>query len=234
MPSSVVRILALETSGMAGSVAALAGEHLLAHIELDPQRRSAQTLAACIHEVLRQANWRPNEVETVVVAVGPGSFTGLRVGVTSAKVFAYSMNAKVIGVDTLDVLAEPLLETLPSGVDRLALGLDAQRGDVFAAEYMRDLQTWRRMGPTEIVTQASWLASLGAGSAVAGPVLNKLVDRVPQGTLILPRAQWTPQADAVGRLAARRAAAGDYDDVWKLAPAYLRRSAAEDKMSGAG
>ena len=229
MSPSVLRILALETSGTAGSVAVLEGDRSLAQFELDPARRSAQTLAAGIDRVLREVGWKSCEIEMVAVAVGPGSFTGLRVGVTSAKVFAFAVNAKVIGIDTLDAIAEPLVDHLPAEIDRLAVGIDAQRGDVFAAHFVRESSTWQRERATEIVSQAAWLEGFGSRCAVAGPVLNKLVERIPAGVLIAPRESWMAQATAVGRLAARRAAAGEFDDVWKLAPLYLRRSAAEEK-----
>jgi len=85
-----VRILALETSDTAGSAALLDGERLLAEKLLAQGQRSARALAPAVRELLTDAGWQPKDVELVAVTVGPGSFTGLRVGVTTAKAFAYA------------------------------------------------------------------------------------------------------------------------------------------------
>src|SRR5205823_153504 len=81
---------------------------------------------------LATANWLPKEVELVAVTVGPGSFTGLRIGVTTAKAFAYAIGAEVVGVNTLDALAA---QALPSPSPLWAI-LDAQRQELFAAKFV--------------------------------------------------------------------------------------------------
>src|SRR4051812_32591466 len=99
-----MRIVALETVGAAGSVALLDEERIVAELKLDTARRSAQTLAPGIAELLQQASWRPGDVELVAVASGPGSFTGLRIGITTAKAFAYAVGCQVVGVNSLLVI----------------------------------------------------------------------------------------------------------------------------------
>ena len=76
--------------------------NLLAELSLDHTQRSAQSLAPAIEALLTQVGWLPRDVQLVAVSVGPGSFTGLRVGVTTAKVFAYAVGAEVLGIDTLE------------------------------------------------------------------------------------------------------------------------------------
>ena len=88
-----MRILALETTEMAGSLAAMHDRKLLAEIELDSKQRTAQSLAPGMKTLLAEAGWRPTDVELVAVTIGPGSFTGLRLGVTTAKTFAYAVGA---------------------------------------------------------------------------------------------------------------------------------------------
>ena len=73
-----MRILAIETSGTTGSLAALAGEEIVASVSLDPALRSARALAPGIRDLLAQVGWRPADIELVAVTIGPGSFTGLR------------------------------------------------------------------------------------------------------------------------------------------------------------
>src|SRR5688572_20388398 len=89
---------------MAGSVAALEGE-LVAEMELDSARRTAQTLVPALDVLLRQVAWKPQDVDLIAVTQGPGSFTGLRIGVTTAKTFAYACGAAIVGVNTLAAIA---------------------------------------------------------------------------------------------------------------------------------
>jgi tRNA threonylcarbamoyladenosine biosynthesis protein TsaB len=100
-----MRILAIETTDKTGSVAAMADDNLLADLMLDRTQRSAQSLAPAISRLLKQVGWLPSDVQLVGVSIGPGSFTGLRVGVTAAKVFAYAVGAEVLGVNTLEAVA---------------------------------------------------------------------------------------------------------------------------------
>ena len=99
------RILAIESSGRHASVATLWGDadgtRLIGQTLLSGDERTAQVLAPAIQQLLAAADWSPKSVELVAVTVGPGSFTGLRIGVTTAKAFAYAIGAEVLGVNTL-------------------------------------------------------------------------------------------------------------------------------------
>ena len=100
-----MRILALETTDLTGTVAALEGCQLLVERELNPGQRSAQSLAPALAELWQEVGWKPTQIELIAVALGPGSFTGLRVGVTTAKMLAYVAQAQVLGIDTLEAIA---------------------------------------------------------------------------------------------------------------------------------
>ncbi len=222
-----MKILALETSGQAGSVALLDADALVADLSLPTDERNAKTLAPTIREVLAAAGWTPRDVRLVAVAVGPGSFTGLRVGVTTAKTFAYAVEAEVIGVNTLEAIAAQA----PADVSRLAVVLDAQREQVFAAEFARSQAgdfNWAR--DTAIVDNDEWLAKLDSAVAVSGPGLEKFTARLPASVPVVGREHWQPRATAVGQLAWQFYQAGRRDDLWRLVPQYFRRSAAEEKL----
>ena len=223
-----MRILAIETSGAHGSVAALADCNVLAELQLNPAQRGAQALAPALADVLRQAGWAPSDVELVAVSIGPGSFTALRVGVTTAKTFAYAVAVEVLAVNTLEAIAAQLAEAATS--DTIATAIDAQRGDVYAALFRR-----RARFDVECVEAAAirpaddWLASLSAETLVGGPALEDLGARLPSGVRIAPRVSWLPTAATIGQVAAVKYAAGHRDDLWRLSPLYLRKSAAEEK-----
>jgi tRNA threonylcarbamoyladenosine biosynthesis protein TsaB len=221
-----MRVLALETTEAIGSVAAAAGDNLLAEQELDPVQRSAQSLAPAIKRVLGRAGWRPADVQLVAVTIGPGSFTGLRVGVATAKVFAYAVGAEVLGIDTLEVIAAAAGQE----VQELWTVVDAQRGDVVARAFRRAADGWLApAGPAALAPLAGWLAGLRAGSLVSGPILRRS-PALPPGITALDPQCWRPTAANVARLALRHYAAGRRDDLWGLVPRYSRRPAAEEKL----
>ncbi len=221
-----MRILAIETVGTTGSLAALERAQVLAERPLDAARRSAQTLAPGIAELLATVGWQPRDVELVAVASGPGSFTGLRIGVTTAKVFAYAAGAQSIGVNTLAVVAAQA----PAIVERFSVVLSAERGELFVADFTRgpDGQL-AGQETTRVVVADDWLCSLEPGAIVTGPALSKLRDRLPSGATALDAALWNPTAAAVGQLAWQEYAAGRRDDVFELVPHYFRRTAAEEQ-----
>lgn len=220
------KLLALETSGRFGSVAAAAVDaqagrcRFVAERELPRTARSAETLAPEIDALLRDAGWAPAELGAVAVAVGPGSFTGLRVGVTTAKTLAYATGAKLVAVDTLAALAEPHAE--PSV--RLWAALDAQRGEWFVRR--------PRDGAAEVLRLSTdaFAEQLQPGDRVVCADAGRLCAAAPDAREIT----WItaePQATAVARLAAERFAAGETVDPFQLVPAYHRVSAAEEKAT---
>lgn len=132
------KVLALETTDVTGSVALCENGEVLAVRRLSPDQRSARSLAPAIRDILLEYSWRPTDVDVVAVTIGPGSFTGLRVGVATAKMFAWSIGAKIVGVDVLDAIVEELdFSVLPSVStgQLVSVGFDAQRGDVALRNY---------------------------------------------------------------------------------------------------
>ncbi len=221
-----MKILALETTEKIGTVAATLDGSLLAEANLEPTQRSAQSLAPAMLALLKQVGWQPGDVQLVAVSHGPGSFTGLRVGVTAAKIFAYAVGADILGIDTLEAIAA----ASPEDVDSVSTVMDAQRGEVVAQRFDRrpDGQ-WMADGPRQLIDVDVWLSGLPRGIAVSGPILGRLTDRLPSHVRVLESCYWLPRAAVVAQLAARDYVLGRRDDLWKLGPIYSRRSAAEEK-----
>lgn len=226
----MTRILAIETSGRCGSAALLQapGEHveLVRYWAESGSERTAQSLAPSIERLLSDAGWKPNSVNLVAVTLGPGSFTGLRIGVTTAKAYAYAAGADVLGVNTLKAIAS---QSPPSSAPLWAVS-EAQRQELFAAQYaVDDGGPYRTVRETCILSQEEWISGLRAGDRVTGPALVRLKLRLPAGLEIVAADLWQPTAAAVGELAWRAYRAGQRDDVWSLVPKYYRVSAAEEK-----
>ena len=221
-----MRVLALETSTSIGTVATLDGPGLVRQAELPGEKRTAQSLAPAIAALLAAASWTPGQIELVATTRGPGSFTGLRIAVTTAKTLAYATGASLIGLDTLEVIAAQSAEPGP----RLHVILDAQRNQLFAARFDRDSSdSWLPGGPSRIMDIDTWLDQLESPTAATGPGLRRVLDLLPPSVHVVPADRWAPQARTVAQLALDRFLAGRRDDLWQLAPNYCRQSAAEEK-----
>ena len=223
-------ILALETSGRQGSVALLRGGAVLGEGQIQANQRTAAAMTPLIAEVVHSANLELSQVDVLGVTIGPGSFTGLRVGVTTAKTLAYVLKCEVVGVNTLDVIAH----RMPATISSVKVVLDAQRQQLFVADYQRDNQGWMvAQQATSIVDKDAWLDSLTAGDSVTGPAVGKLTADLPADIHVVDRDLWEPTAASVAAVALQRYQAGQRDDFWKLVPLYFRPSAAEEKLGSA-
>lgn len=224
-------ILGVETSGLEGVIALTKDAALLSEMMLDrTKRRHAQSLVADVQQLLRRHDFTPSEVDVVATSIGPGSFTGLRVGVVFAKTFCFVTGARLVAVDTLLAAAA----AAPDDVTDVSAVADAMRDELFVGRYQRGANgQWERVGPIFIQSNEDWLASCAAESsshfAVTGPGLVKLKDAVPPAIRRLEETQWTPRAGVLCELARQLAARHEFADPMTLEPFYLRKSAAEEK-----
>ena len=225
-----MNILALETTDSVGSVAAMADGKLLLELGLNPQERTARSLPPGIATLFERVGWKPADVGLVALTIGPGSFTGLRVGVTMAKTFAYSVGAEVLGVNTLDTIAE----AAPADLSALTAAIDAQRGNVVVRSFSRGPDgALQPPGDQRLVSIDRWLQELPAGMVVTGPALTKIAPRLPSHVILLDQKYWTPRAAMVAQLAHRQYTAGRRDDLWTLVPQYSRQRR-RGKIAGRG
>jgi tRNA threonylcarbamoyladenosine biosynthesis protein TsaB len=226
-----MRILAIETTAFTGSLALAEDGQLVAQSRLPAELRSAQSLAPAIESLLAEQSWPVKSLQLIAVVQGPGSFTGLRVGVTTAKTLAYAIGAEVLGLDTLDVLASQASSTAGC----IHPVVDAQRSQLFTARFAwpEGMQFPLRQTATGISDLPPWLAALQPADIVIGPAASKLAPQL-QNTLP-PESMITcePSASAAALLAWRDYQAGRRDDLWSLLPQYHRLSAAEEKRSAA-
>ena len=225
------RILALETTEKNATVAVWEKNRILC--EIRPEGRSAQTFAPAMQILLDQIGWKANDIQCIAVGVGPGSFTGLRVGITAAKMFAYATGAKIIGVDTLLALAVAIKE----GTKRVSVAVDAQRSEIVAQNFEIRSDGPVPFGPQRIIPIAKWweFGKDGVEDAEAekiifsGPILRRIEKNVPVEITLADRSFWEPQAISIAQIAAARFHRNEFDDLWSLVPHYSRPSAAEER-----
>ena len=230
-----MKTLAIDTSLAAGSVAAFV-DGRLAERRLDVPGDHARLLAAAVAEAAGELGWQPHEADLIAVVRGPGSFTGLRVGVTTAKALAWATGARLVGISGFEAIAAGTARATGRHDQPIAIGFDAGRGDVYAATAVplsASMTGWE-VGPAALQPLDAWVASLPGGTAVSGPALAS----VPSGLaaradlVVAPLESWQPSAVEAGRLALLRAAAGAIDDPFTLVPEYLRPSYADERRAG--
>jgi tRNA threonylcarbamoyladenosine biosynthesis protein TsaB len=226
------RLLILETSGRAGQVAVAEGAVLRAVRRLDEARRHARDLAPAVAELLAGQGYSPRAIDAVVVGRGPGSYTGLRVGIMSAKAFAYAAGCALIALDTFAVIAAQA----PPEVAHLDVLADAQQERVYVQHFTRPAAGADPQPATPLAIQpfAEWLARRDAASWASGPGLRGLRQRLPGSVSVVEPERWDPQAETLLRLGLARYREGARDDLWTLEPLYLRPSAAEEQWRGGG
>jgi tRNA threonylcarbamoyladenosine biosynthesis protein TsaB len=226
MSAEEPRILILETSGRTGQVALAQGEEILRTRRLDETRRHARDLVPATGELLAAQRWHPRDVQLVIVSRGPGSYTGLRVGIMSAKTFAYATGSTILAVDTFAAIASQA----PEEAAQLDVLADAQQEKIYLQSFARlKAVIWQPASPLRIERLKDWLAARDLRKWVTGPGLEAYGQRLPEGTRLVNPAAWDPQPQSILGIGLARYRAGERDDLWALEPLYLRPSSAEEK-----
>ena len=230
--------IALETTGKTGSLAILDGQHTLWKCRLGIQRRTAAELAIQLEAALAWCGAHASRPDWISVAVGPGSFTGLRIGITTAKTLGYALELPIVPVGSLMAIAAA--SALSEDVSSVLVGLNAYRHQVFAAEISREeLHDHPALAASnhrvEVLQRSEWdrrvlVATETDNQAVTG-------DRSIFSDQGLEQFAERPEPDAVGvgRIAARLVQGGRPDavftDPFSLAARYLKPSAAEEQAA---
>ena len=227
-----MKTIAIDTSLSTGSVAAIDGDRIAVR-SLPTAGEHARLLAAAIEAVAAELGWRPAAAELVAVVRGPGSFTGLRVGVTTAKALCWATGSRLLGVSSCEVIARGTATALGRHDSPVTVAFDAGRGEVFAATVVPN-----QNAPSGWIVEAGkldvahdWLVGLPPGSIVTGPGLALLTDaRADRPDLVVAAPfAWMPAIADLGHIALLRAAAGETDDPAALVPDYIRLSYADEK-----
>ena len=227
-----MNILAVETSGMGTSVALANGSQLLVeHVLESAGRRHARLLVPAVDQLLKHQSLASNDIDVVAVSIGPGSFTGLRVGVVFAKIFAWINQTQLVAVDTLQGLAQ---RAAPADSDITVIS-DAQRGDVFVNSYRCSTgeEAVQPVAAVRIESLASVIAALEKQSrhVLTGPGVERFSDRIPDSIETAACDMLAPRAAALLPAAREMILENKWSDTDALEPVYLRRSYAEEKRN---
>lgn len=214
-----MNILAIDTSGGVCAVAILCDEKVSSEVYVDNKKTHSQMLAPMIDDCLKHADLELSDIDLYSCAVGPGSFTGLRIGVSMIKAFCQSSKKKCVGVNTLDALAQNL-----AGESRLICPvIDARRGDVYTAIY----EHGKRKGGYRAMQISELLGELKGQDVVflgdAAHVYKK--DIIDAGFRIAHSAIALQRASSIGLVAFSQQ--DDAVTAYELEPFYLRQTQAE-------
>jgi tRNA threonylcarbamoyladenosine biosynthesis protein TsaB len=227
-----VLILGIETATIQVGCAIGGHEGVLASSHSARGKRHAESLAPAIEFTCRQARVELTEIGVVAVDLGPGLFTGLRVGIATGKAIAQALRVPMIGVPSLDLLAFPARFS----PRLIAAVIDARRGEVFSALYRQvpgGLQrlTEPQVGTadelaSELVARGEEVLMVGDGALRYAPTFRPLV-----GVEIVESELAHPSARSLVQLAHAQALREEWVRPWELAPLYLRRPDAEINWS---
>lgn len=228
-------ILALETSGRTGSAALALGEQILAEADFTaPMRHSAEVFPA-VCDMLKGLGRKPKDIRHIYISCGPGSFTGLRIATTFAKIMHLAGAVKVVAVDTLDVIAANAADCIKEGaaIEKTAAVLDAKRGQFFIAVYQNSQGRWKKILPDCLLTAAQFVEKFAEKTEpvwLLGEGMVYYKDKFKAGGIrFLDEAYWYPKAVKVHLLGWEKALAGRFADPLTLQPLYLRGPEAKEK-----
>jgi tRNA threonylcarbamoyladenosine biosynthesis protein TsaB len=225
--------LAIETSGRVGSVAAGFEKNLSDEKTFSAPLRHSAELFDSIIELLEKTGKKPKQINYIHISIGPGSFTGIRISVTVAKMMALAAQSKIVAVNTSDAMA---MNVDDIKIKKIATVIDAKRGQFFIAVFKRENSTWEKILADCMLTaeqfkekfenEPIWL--LGEGLLYYAKKLET------NNIRILDNKYWSPRASNVFRIGSQMAAEGKFADPVSLVPFYIRRPEAEENWEKKG
>ncbi len=220
-----LKVLAIETSSRVGSLALAVGGELVAVQEFRRNLRHVAELLPAMDRATGQLGWRAEDLDQVYVSAGPGSFTGLRIGITVAKTLAMACGVRLVAVGSIEVIAA----NAPAGAINVGVVLDAKRGQVFGGRFERRegrLVTTLEACLTEprkfVAESAKPMLLLGEGLRHHQEALKA------EGVQVGAESLWWPKAQEVCKIGWAMGRKGEFSDPVSLRPIYLRVPEAEE------
>ncbi len=214
-------ILSLETATKVCAVALHNNGNLIAETHLAIEQSHSSSLTVLIEEVLKQASVNRQDLQAVAVSAGPGSYTGLRIGVAVSKGLCFALQIPLLSVNTLEALAWQVLQSRQAEADLFCPMLDARRMEVYCAVFDKQRHT---ISPTEakIIDQESFLTILDTHKIMFfGDGAMKCQPLIPHPNAMFI-ADILPTAHAVGTLAQLKFQAHAYENLAYFEPFYLK------------
>jgi tRNA threonylcarbamoyladenosine biosynthesis protein TsaB len=223
-------ILAVETSTMLGGVAVMDSETgLIAEIRLNVKTTHSERLMTAISQVLSQSGIDLSRIDAFAVASGPGSFTGLRIGLSTVKGLSYATGKPIVTVPTLEAFAW----NFPYCMHPVCLMLDARRGEVYSALFRWQDERFIREIEEVSIAPENLLSMMNGDVLFAGEGVLVYRDNIEKAmgrrAWIAPADKMVPAPSNIALLGLKKAEQGEFTDPFDAVPFYIRRSEAEVK-----
>jgi len=221
--------LSLETTGRIGSVAIGSNGKLSDAKTLSAPLRHNAELFDTINKFFKNNGWTVNQTKQIYISVGPGSFTGIRISVTFAKMMALAAESKIVAVNTSNAMA---MNVEDGKRNKIATIIDAKRGLFFIAVFERKNNLWEKILPDCMMTAEQFKEKFGDEqiSLLGEGLLYYSKNFETANIKILDKELWSPRASNVFKLGVQMAAEGKFSDPVSLVPFYLRRPEAEENL----
>ncbi len=229
-----MKILAIDTSTSVMGIALLDGNKVFAEMTTNLKKNHSVRLMTAMDQLFSEVNWSPNEIDLIGVAKGPGSYTGVRIGVTTAKTLSLALNIPLIGVSTLESMA--YAANFYHGY--ISPIIDARRGQVYTGLYQTVDGKIINVEPDSILLLSEWLEKLkdedsnhevlfvGDDIYIHNKTIKDIYEKVkftsPGFNLIRP--------SLIGWLAKEKYEGGQVDNIFDFAPSYLKLAEAEENL----
>ncbi len=225
-----MKVLAVDTSSAVAAAAVMEDGKLLGEYSINHKKTHSQKLMPMIRELLKSLELTPSHMDVFAASIGPGSFTGLRIGVTTIKAMAYAAGKPVAGINTLDALAYniPLAEALVCPI------MDARNSQVFTAVYSTEkgepekLTDYMGIPVMELISiirqKNKKVIFLGDGVEIHKDLLQR---ELGSSCMFSPVSLNMQRASSVAQIAFKHAEKGFLQSSFDLVPFYLRKSQAE-------
>jgi tRNA threonylcarbamoyladenosine biosynthesis protein TsaB len=226
-----MKILALETSTMLGGVAIADGQGLVAEVRLNVKTTHSERMMTAVDYALRHADMTLEEIDAVAVASGPGSFTGLRIGLSTAKGLCYAAAKPLVLVPTLEAFAW----NFPYCVYPVCVMLDARKGEVYAGLFRWEGDGFAPVAPVRSLLPEELFKDVAGPVVLAGEGVLRYHDRIMSAAagrgIVAPQHKMVPSPSNVAFLGMQKALCSEFADAATAEPLYVRKSEAEVKWS---
>lgn len=231
-----MKVIGIETSGMHGGIALLEDNRIRRETDLKSGMVHGKLLIPALKKAISQSRWALDDIDLIAVDIGPGSYTGLRVGLAAAKMMAYLLDKPIIGISSLDAM----VNNVKPSAEFACPVIDARWHQVYAAIYRPSNSTkdWERITDYLAATPEDLTKILkhhcsesGQDAEIFGDGLlpYKNTFTMP-GVKLAAEKHWYPRASNIAKLGRIKWLAGKRDDCRKLLPLYLRLTEAEITM----
>ncbi|MDP3110961.1 MAG: tRNA (adenosine(37)-N6)-threonylcarbamoyltransferase complex dimerization subunit type 1 TsaB [Thermodesulfovibrionales bacterium] len=229
-----MKILAIDTSTMLGGIAIMDELNLIAETRLNVKATHSERLMAEIEHCLKQSSLKISDIDVFAVAIGPGSFTGLRIGLSAVKGLSYATGKPIVSVPTLDALAL----NFPYSRYPVCTMLDARKKEVYAALFEWDNDNFKKLTNETSINPEEFMRNVllrgeydkiifaGEGAVI---YKDKIIEVMGEKAIFASPEKTVPSPANVAYIGFKKALRGEFSEPVSLVPIYIRRSEAEVK-----